>query len=189
MLAHAQGTPINKARLAGSLELSAPTVSRYIDFLEQMLMVRRLPPWSGNVGKRLVRAPKIYLRNSGLLHSLLNLTQLDDVLSHPIAGASWEGFVIEQLIAAAGPQWQPLYFRTATGVEVDLVLERGGTVDTIVEIKRTTAPVASAGLHMAIAALKPEATFVVHGGKETWPMPGGITAISVESLMDQLRRA
>ncbi len=186
MLAHAHGTSMNNARLAGSLELSAPTVSRYVDFLEQMLMVRRLAPWSGNLGKRLVRTPKIYLRDSGLLHSLLNLTTLDDVLSHPIAGASWEGFVIEQLIAAAGPQWQPLYFRTSTGVEVDLVLERGGTVDTIVEIKRTTAPVATAGLHVAIAALKPKFAFVVHGGEATWPMPGGITAISVASLIDRL---
>lgn len=189
MLAYAQGTPINKARLAGSLEISAPTVSRHIDFLEQMLMVRRLAPWSGNVGKRLVRTPKIYLRDSGLLHALLDLTRLDDVLSHPSAGASWEGFVIEQLIAAAGPQWQPLYFRTATGTEVDLVLERGGRVDTVVEIKRTTAPVASAGLHAAIATLKPKAAYVAHGGDATWPMPGGITAISVAALMEQLRRA
>ena len=152
-------------------------------------MVNRLAPWSGNVGKRLVRTPKIYLRDSGLLHGLLDLTHLDDVLSHPSAGASWEGFVIEQLIAAAGPQQQPLYFRTATGTEVDLVLERGGTVDTIVEIKRTTAPAASAGLYAAIATLKPKAAYVVHGGDATWPMPGGITAISVASLMKQLHRA
>ena len=186
MLAHGQGTPLNKARLAGSLELSAPTVSRYIDFLEQMLMVRRLAPWSGNVGKRLVRTPKVYLRDSGLLHALLGLTSLDDVLSHPITGPSWEGFVIEQLLAAAGPQWQPMYFRTATGVEVDLVLERGGTVDTIVEIKRSTAPVASVGLHTAIATLKPRAAYVVHGGDATWPMPGGVTAISAAALMARL---
>ncbi|WP_309670859.1 ATP-binding protein [Gemmatimonas sp.] len=188
MLAHAQGTPLNKARLAGSLELSAPTVSRYLDFLEQMLMVRQLQPWSGNVGKRLVRTPKTYLRDSGLLHALLNLTNVDEVLSHPIAGASWEGFVVEQLVTAAGTQWQPMYFRTATGVEVDLVFEQGGTVDTIVEIKRTTAPAASAGLHSAIATLKPKAAYVVHGGDETWPMPGGITATSVTSMMEHLRR-
>jgi hypothetical protein len=186
MLANAQGTPLNKARLAGSLELSAPTIGRYLDFLEQMLMVRRLMPWSGNVGKRLTRTPKLYMRDSGLLHALLGLTSLDDVLSHPIAGASWEGFVVEQLLAAAGPQWQPMYFRTATGVEVDLVLERGGVVDTIIEIKRSSAPVASTGLHTAIATLKPKATYVVHGGDATWPMSGDITAISVSALMQRL---
>ena len=141
------------------------------------------------MGKRLVRTPKIYLRDSGLLHALLDLTHLDDVLSHPSAGASWEGFVIEQLIAAAGPQWQPLYFPSATGMEVDLVIERGGRVDTIMAIRRKTAPVASAGLHAAITTLKPKAAYVVHIGDATWPIPGGITAISVASLMKQLHRA
>jgi len=186
MLAHAQGTPLNKARLAGSLEVSAPTVSRYIDVLEQMLMVRRLSPWTSNIGKRLVRTPKVYLRDSGVLHSLLALTSLEELLSHPIVGASWEGFVIEQLIAAAGPQSLPLYFRTATGVEADLVFERGGRVDSVIEIKRSRAPTASRSLHAAIDILKPANAYLVHGGDDTWPVPGGITAISVASLMSRL---
>lgn len=186
MLAHAQGTPLNKARLAGSLELSAPTIGRYLDLLEQMMVVRRLMPWSGNVGKRLTRTPKIYLRDSGLLHALLGLATVDDVLSHPIAGASWEGFVVEQLLAAAGPSWMPMYFRTATGVEVDLVLERGGTVDTIIEIKRTTAPVVSTGLRTAMATLRPKATYVVHGGEDSWPLSRDITAIALPALMKRL---
>jgi predicted AAA+ superfamily ATPase len=187
MLAHAQGTTLNKARLAGSLELSAPTVGRYVDLLEQLLLVRRLQPWSGNTGKRLVRTPKVYLRDSGLLHALLGLTRLDDVLSHPVAGASWEGFAVEQLIAAAGPAWQPLFFRTATGVEADLVLERGGVVEMVVEIKRSSAPVVSAGLHAAMAVLTPRRAFVVHGGEGTWPMAGGVTAIPLATLAAQLR--
>ncbi|MBU6367100.1 MAG: ATP-binding protein [Gemmatimonadetes bacterium] len=187
MLAHAQGTTLNKARLAGSLELSAPTVGRYVDLLEQLLLVRRLQPWSGNTGKRLVRTPKVYLRDSGLLHALLGLTRLDDVLSHPVAGASWEGFAVEQLISAAGPEWQPLFFRTATGVEADLVLERGGVVEMVVEIKRSSAPVVSAGLHAAMAVLKPRRAFVVHGGEGTWPTPGGVTAIPLATLAAQLR--
>ena len=189
MLAHGQGTMLNKARLAGSLELSAPTVGRYVDLLEQLLLVRRLQPWSGNTGKRLVRTPKVYLRDSGLLHALLGLARLDDVLSHPVAGASWEGFAVEQLIAAAGPDWQPLFFRTATGVEADLVLERGGVVELVVEIKRSSAPVASDGLHAALAVLKPRQAFVAHGGEGTWPMPGGITAIPLATLAAQLRDA
>jgi len=188
MLAHAQGTPLNKSQLAGSLELSAPTVSRYIDLLEQLLLVRRLLPWSGNSRKRLVRTPKVYLRDSGLLHALLGLTTLDAVLSHPVAGASWEGFVIEQLITAAGPSRIPLFYRTATGQEADLVFERAGRVEMIVEIKRSSAPVASAGLHAAIAALQPREAFVVHGGDATWPMAAGLTAIALPEMVDRLQR-
>lgn len=186
MLAHAQGTPLNKARLAGSLDLTAPTIGRYLDLLEQLLLVRRLVPWSGHVGKRLVKTPKVYLRDSGLLHSLLALSRVDEVLSHPVVGASWEGFVIEQLVAAAGPERQPLYFRTATGDEADLVFERGGTVELVIEIKRSTAPVASAGLHTAIATLRPQATYLVHSGDATWRMPGDITAIALPELMHRL---
>jgi len=102
MLAYTHGTPLNKARLAASLEVSAPALSRYVDLLADLLLVRRLPPWSGNIGKRLVRAPKVYLRDSGMLHALLGIATRDDVLSHPVVGASWEGFVLEQVIAAAG---------------------------------------------------------------------------------------
>jgi len=187
MLAHAHGTPLNKAQLAGSLDLSAPTVGRYIDLLEQLLMVRRLAPWTGNLRKRLVRTPKLYLRDSGLLHSLLDIRLGDALLSHPIVGASWEGFVIEQLIAAAGPQRLPLYYRTATGDEADLVFERGGVVEMVIEIKRSTAPVPSKGFHATIAALRPQAAYVVHSGAEGWPMPGDISAVSLSQMMATLR--
>ena len=187
MLAHAQGTPLNKAKLAGNLELTAPTIGRYIDLLEQLLLVRRLAPWSGNLGKRLVRTPKVYVRDSGLLHALLELRSLDELLSHPVVGASWEGFVIEQLIAAAGPRRIPLYFRTASGTEADLVFERGGEVEMVIEIKRSTAPVASSGLHAAREALRPKSTYLVHGGDSEWPMSGGISAISVRGLTAVLR--
>jgi predicted AAA+ superfamily ATPase len=188
MLAHAQGTPLNKARLAANLDLTAPTIGRYLDLLEQLLLVRRLTPWSGNLGKRLVRTPKVYLRDSGLLHALLSLPRLDDLLGHPVVGGSWEGFVIEQLITAAGPQRQPLFYRTASGDEADLVFERGGTVELVVEIKRSSAPVPARGFHAAIAALRPHAAFVVHSGEGAWPMPGGIEAISVRELMQRLQR-
>lgn len=187
MLAHAQGTPLNKAKLAGNLELTAPTIGRYIDLLEQLLLVRRLAPWSGNLGKRLVRTPKVYVRDSGLLHALLELRSLDELLSHPVVGASWEGFVIEQLIAAAGPRRIPLYFRTASGTEADLVFERGGEVEMVIEITRSTAPVASSGLHAAREALRPKSTYLVHGGDSEWPMSGGISAISVRGLTAVLR--
>ena len=186
MLAHAHGTPLNKARLATSLEVSAPAAGRYVDLLADLLLVRRLPPWSGNIGKRLVRAPKVYLRDSGILHALLGLASIDDVLSHPVAGASWEGFVIEQLIAAAGPDRIPLYFRTEKGAEADLVLERGGRVDAVVEIKRTTAPAASKGFRIACEDLRPRSAYVVHGGQASWPMGDGVTAVSLPDLVKRL---
>jgi len=186
MLAHVQGTPLNKARLAASLDVSAPAVSRYVDLLADLLLVRRLQPWSGNIGKRLVRAPKTYIRDSGLLHALLGLETADDVLSHPTAGMSWEGFVIEQLVAAAGPDRTPLFFRTEKGAEADLVLERGGRVEIVIEIKRSTAPVASKGLRIARDDLAPHETYVVHGGDARWPMGDGITAISLGEIVARL---
>lgn len=186
MLAHAHGATLNKARLAGSLDVSAPTVGTYLDLLEDLLLVRQLRPWSGNLGKRLVRAPKVYLRDSGLLHGLLELETHDDVLSHPSAGASWEGFVLEQLIAAAGPQRTPLFFRTEQGAEADLVLERGGAVEMVVEIKKSTAPTVSKGFRIATADLGARRAFVVHGGDETWPMGDGITAIALRDLLREL---
>ena len=187
MLAFGQGSPLNKAKLAGNLELTAPTIGRYIDLLEHLLLVRRLAPWSGNLGKRLVRTSKVYVRDSGLLHALLQLRNHDELLSHPVVGASWEGFVIEQLIAAAGTRRLPFYYRTSSGTEADLVFERAGEVEMVIEIKRSSAPVASAGLHSAREALQAKATFVVHGGDGEWPMSGGITAISVREMMALLQ--
>ncbi len=186
MLAHLQATPLNKARLAASLEVSAPAISRYVDLLTDLMLVRRLMPWSGNIGKRLVRSPKVYVRDSGILHALLGLRTADDIQSHPVVGASWEGFVIEQLIAAAGPDRIPLYFRTEKGAEADLVFERGGQVEMVIEIKRSTAPVASKGLRVARDDLGPRDTYVVHGGDATWPMGDDITAVSVGELVRRL---
>ena len=183
MLAHAQGTPLNKARLAASLDVSAPTVGSYLDLLEDLLLVRQLRPWSGNLGKRLVRAPKVYVRDSGVLHALLGLERSDDVLSHPTAGSSWEGFVIEQLIAAAGAHRIPLYFRTEKGAEADLVFERGGKVELVVEVKRSTAPTVSKGFRIACDDLGPRRAFVVHGGRGSWPMGGGVTAVSLLEML------
>jgi predicted AAA+ superfamily ATPase len=186
MLAHAQGGILNQARLASSLAVSAPAIGRYVDLLVDLLLVRRLSPWSGNVGKRLVRSPKVYVRDSGLVHALLELETWDDVLGHPVAGPSWEGFAIENLIAAAGERRTPFFYRTEDGAEVDLVFERGGSVEMAVEIKRTTAPSVSRGFRSAVDTLRPAHAYVVHAGQETWPADGGITAISLGALMDRL---
>lgn len=188
MLANAQGTLLNQARLAASLDVSAPAVGRYVDLLADLLLIRRLQPYSGNLGKRLVRSPKVYVRDSGVLHALLDLATTDAVLSHSVAGASWEGFVVENLIAAAGPNRIPLFFRTEKGAEVDLIFERGGRVEMAIEIKRSTAPTVSKGFRIACDDLAPKSAYVVHGGAETWPMPGNISAISLTQLMNRLAK-
>lgn len=189
MLAHAQGTPLNQSRLASSLGVSTPSVGRYIDLLVDLLLVCRLRPWSGNVGKRLVRTPKVYIRDSGLTHALLDIETWEDVLGHPIAGASWEGFVIENLIAAAGERRTPYYYRTEDGAEIDLLFERGGKPEIAIEIKRSSAPTLSRGFHGARAVLKVKESYLVHGGTETWPESEGVTAIGLVDLMRKLAKS
>jgi predicted AAA+ superfamily ATPase len=150
MLAHTQGGLLNLSQLGASLAISGQTVVRYIDLLCDLMLVRRLPAWHGNVGKRLVRAPKIYVRDSGIVHTLLGLADLEAVLSHPVAGASWEGFVIEQLIAAA-PAAEASFYRTSHGAEADLVLTFRDGETWLVEVKRSSAPTVSKGFHLAAA--------------------------------------
>lgn len=186
MLAHAQGAQFNQARIASSLAVTPPAVSRYIDLLVDLLLVRRLQPWSGNVGKRLVRAPKLYIRDSGLAHALLDIETLEDLLGHPVAGPSWEGFAIENLIAAAGDRRTPYFYRTADGAEIDLLFERGGKVEIAIEIKRSTAPTLAKGFYSACAVLKPKDAFLVHGGDETWEESKGVTAIGLNDLLRRL---
>ena len=186
MLANSQATPLNQSKLASSLEVSTPAVRRYIDLLVDLLLVRRLRPWSGNTGKRLVRTPMVYVRDSGLTHALLDLETWEQVLGHPVAGASWEGFALENLIAVAGDRRKPYFYRTEDGAEIDLLFERGGSVDMVVEIKRSTAPTLSRGFNLARQALKPREVFPVHGGTESWPMADGATAIGLRELMRRL---
>jgi uncharacterized protein len=188
MLAHAQGSPLNQARLASSLGVTSPAVGRYIDLLVDLLLICRLRPWAGNVGRRLVRTPKIYIRDSGLTHALLDIETWEDVLGHPVAGASWEGFVIENLIAAAGERRTPYFYRTEDGAEIDLLFERGGKPEIAIEIKRSSAPTLSRGFHNARDALKVKESYLVHGGTDTWPDSDGVTAIGLVELMRRLAK-
>jgi uncharacterized protein len=188
MLAHAQGTVLNQAKLAASLAVSNPAVGRYIDLLVDLLLVRRLRPWSGNVGKRLVRTPKIYIRDSGIAHALLGLETLSDLLSHPIAGPSWESFVIENLINVAGAERTPYFYRTEDGSEVDLLFERAGVVEMAVEIKRSSAPTLSRGFYSACDVLKPRFKYLVHSGSDVWPLGKDVTAITLVELMKRLTK-
>lgn len=153
MLAHLQGELLDQSKLAGALAISGQTVGRYIDLLCDLMLVRRLPAWSGTSAKRLVRAPKVYVRDSGIVHALLGLPDLDAVLGHPVAGLSWEGFVIEQLVAAA-PQAHASFYRTSHGAEVDLVLEFPHAQTWVIEIKRSSAPTVSKGFYLAAGDVK-----------------------------------
>jgi hypothetical protein len=148
--------------------------------------VRRLPPWSSNLGKRLVRSPKIYVRDSGVLHALLEIETWDELVGHPVVGASWEGFVIENLIAAAGERWTPYFFRTEDGAEIDLLLERAGRPAVAVEVKRASAPDAGKGFRQATEALKVKRRYVVYPGDERYSMGGDVTATPLADLADEL---
>ena len=177
MLAHNQSELLDQSKLASALAISGQTVVRYIDLLCDLMLVRRLPAWSGNAGKRLIRAPKVYVRDSGLVHALLGLQNLDAVLGHPVAGASWEGFVIEQLVNAA-PQAQASFYRTSNGAEVDLVLEFRNGQTWVIEIKRSSAPTVSKGFYVAATDLGAARKLLVAPVAQPYPMKDGIEVMN-----------
>ena len=182
MLAHVQGSTLNAAQLARGLAVDGKTVARYLDLLVDLLLVRRLPPLHANVGKRLVKSPKVYVRDGGIVHTLLGLDGRDAVLGHPVAGGSWEGFVLENLIGAAPERVKPWFYRTAAGAEIDLVLEMPGGKLWAVEIKRGLAPKLDKGFHHAREDLKPEQAFVVYSGDDRYPKGDGVEVIGLGEL-------
>jgi len=189
MLAHHQGGLLNAAQLARGLGVDGKTVAAYLDLMVDLLLVRRLAPWHRNVGKRLVKSPKVYVRDSGLLHALLGLRDLESLLGHPIVGASWEGFIIETLLAVAPDGMEAGFYRTAAGAEIDLVLNFPDGRLWAVEIKRGLAPKLERGFHQACADLQPEKRFVVYAGGERFPMGEGIEAIGLAELAECLWEA
>lgn len=186
MLAHRQGAPLNAAEIARSLAVDGKTIAKYLDLLVDLLLVRRLPPLHANLGKRLAKSPKTYVRDSGLVHSLLRLDTLNDILGHPVAGASWEGHVIETLIAAAPPRTEASFYRTATGLELDLVLDLPGGKRWAIEIKGSSASRTGKGFHEAIADVKPARTFIVYRSGERYPKGGDVEAIGLRDLASEL---
>lgn len=188
MLAHAQGSLLNAAALARSLAVDGKTVASYLDLLVDLLLVRRLPPWFGNVRKRLVRSPKVYVRDSGLVHALLGIEDTESLLSHPVAGASWEGLAIESLIAAAPEGAEASFVRTSTGAEIDLLLHLPGNRGLwAIEIKRSLAPKLERGFHVARETVGPDICRVVYGGDERFPMGEGVEAASLIDVCKELR--
>ena len=186
MLAHHQSGLHNAAELARALGVDAKTVASYLDLMVDLLLVRRLEPWHSNAGKRLVKSPRVYVRDSGLVHSLLGLTTLDDVLGHPIVGASWEGFVIETVHAVLPEGAQTNFYRTSAGAEVDLVVTLPGGRRWAIEIKRSLTPKVERGFHHACLDLEPERRIVVYPGSESYPMQESIQVMPLRQLGAEL---
>jgi hypothetical protein len=182
MLAHQQGGLLNQARLAASLDVTAPTLTRYVDLLVDLQLVRRLMPWSVNLGKRLVKSPKVYVRDSGLVHALLGLQTTDDLLGHPVLGASFEGWVIETLAQRLPADARAWFYRSHQGAEIDLLIERGGRPQIAIEIKRSSAPSPDKGFAQACDDLGVAQRWLVYPGTERYPLRHGAQAIGVVEL-------
>lgn len=188
MLSHHQGANLNASQLASSLSVSAPTISTYIDLLVDLLLVRKLSPYLANTGKRLVKSPKVYVRDSGLVHALLGIENYNDLAGHPVIGASWEGYVIENLINAAPHRTFSSFYRTSAGAEIDLVLELPGGEIWAIEIKHSLSPKVKKGFHHAVEAIKPDKCFVVYAGQERYPISPEIEAISLFDMAAEISR-
>jgi len=189
MLAHLQGQPFNASQLGLALGgASHSTVARHLDVLVDALMVRRLAPHLPNVGKRLVKSPRIYVRDSGLLHALLGIPDAQALQGHPIAGVSWEGFVIEQIAAALPPEAVLGYYRTAVGAELDLVAQVQGQTLAF-EIKLSSAPKPARGFWQALQDVKPDRTFVVAPVERSYGLGDGVQVIGLAELKAQITTA
>jgi len=182
MLAHYHGQTWNASRIARSMGLSDKTVRNYLDILSGTFMVRQLQPWHANISKRQVKAPKIYLRDSGLLHSLLNITDWEQLLAHPVVGASWEGFVIDQVLQTFQPP-EAYYWATYSGAELDLLFfHRGNRYG--VEVKFNEAPSVTPSMHISIEDLQLDHLWVIYPGLNTYPIHEMITVCSLASVAD-----
>jgi len=185
MLAHHQSQLFNASQIGGSLGIKGQTAARYLDLMVDLMLVRRLPPWSGNVGKRLVKSPKVYVRDSGVLHALLGIETLNDILGHPVAGASWEGFVIESIFSCMPSMAEAYFYRTQVGAEIDLVLCIRQEIWAI-EIKRSVAPSVSRGFFIACEDLHATQRFLVYPGTQTYEMKNSITVLPLAEIMQRV---
>ena len=187
MLAHHQGGLLNVAQLARNLGVDAKTAHHYIDLLCDLLLVRRLQPWHTNLGKRLVKSPKVYVRDSGLVHALLDIASLHTLLAHPVVGASWEGWVLENLLACAPPDTQASFYRSSGGAEIDILLTLPGGSLTAIEVKRSLSPKVERGFHAACDDVKPQQRWVIYPGTESFPMAHDIEALPLASACARLQ--
>lgn len=186
MLAHNQGQAFNASRIGGAMDVKGQTAKHYLDIMTDLMLVRTLTPWSVNVGKRLLKSPKVFVRDSGLVHALLGLRGLDEVLSHPVVGASWEGFVIESVIGAAPSHASAHYYRTHAGAEIDLVLAIDDQLWAI-EVKRSHAPTLSKGFYSACDDIGATHRYLVYSGEDSYQLRDGVRVLSLAAMIGQLR--
>jgi uncharacterized protein len=187
MLAHNQGGILNASRLSASLSISVQSVSRYIDLLCDLLLVRRLSPYFTNIGKRLVKSPKIYVRDSGIMHALLGIVDYNALLGHPAVGESWEGFAIDNILAVAPTRTMASFYRTSAGAEIDLVLEMPNSERWAIEIKLGMAPKPLKGFYQALSDIQPTRALVVYSGSDRYPLKENVEVIGLIELMAELR--
>ena len=188
MLAHNQGQTHNAAALARGLDVNGVTIARYLDLMVDLLLIRRLQPWTTNLGRRLVKAPKVYVRDSGVCHALLGIETMDDLFGHPVIGGSWEGFVIENIAGALPARASCGYYRTSSGAEVDLVVDLGAGELWAIEIKRSSVPKVSRGFRSACEDLQPTRKLVVHAGNDSYPLAQDIRAVTLSAITELLAR-
>ena len=186
MLAHLHGQLWNASRLASGFDVSAPTVEHYLDILEATYMLRRLPPLQANLGKRLVKSAKVYLRDSGLLHALLGIENSNRLAGHPVVGASWEGWVLEQIAQLIGAQWQLSFYRTASGAEMDVVAGRGNRKIAF-EIKFSSAPALTRGFWSAMADIQPDHAYIIAPVQSGYPLAQNVEVVPAIELAGLLK--
>lgn len=186
MLAHQSGGILNASSLASGLDVSGPTVTRYVDLLADLGLARVLTPWHANLGKRLVKRPRVFVRDTGILHALIGIRSRHDLLGHPVVGPSFESLVIETAINLSSHGYEPHFYRTSQGAEIDLLLCRGGRPEIAIEVKHSTAPVPSKGFYQSIEDLGVARAYVVHSGDHEYPLRSGAVAMPLLSLGDVL---
>ncbi|MEP6794475.1 MAG: ATP-binding protein [Saprospiraceae bacterium] len=188
ILANLQGSPLNSAPLSKNLDVSQTTVRRYLDLMVDLMLVRRLSPWSQNLNKRLLRSPKIYIRDSGITHALLQIQNYNALLGHPVQGGSWEGFVIENISSVLPYHVRMYYYRSQAGAEIDLILEFSPTEKWAIEIKRSSVPSIGKGFYIAADDIKATRRYVVYAGKDKFSLGKGVMAISLREMMEAVMK-
>jgi predicted AAA+ superfamily ATPase len=182
MIAHCHGQLWNASAIASSMGLTAPTARHYLDILEQTFIVRQLQPYATNLGKRLIKSPKVYLRDSGLLHALLRIASLDELAGHPVVGHSWEGYIVEQLITRMPRGWQVYFYRSVTAAEIDLVFLDARQRTIAVEVKYSSSPAVPRGFWNALEDLKCEQAYVIYPGNDTYPLRPKVQVLPVKMM-------
>jgi predicted AAA+ superfamily ATPase len=182
MLAHWNGNLLNYEKLANSLGVTAPTVRRYIDFFESAYLVRRIQPWHVNISKRLVKSPKVYIRDTGVLHALLAINTFEELQGNPVVGSSWEAYILQEIASMLPPRYEMCFYRTQDGTEADLVLVKAGVPDVLVEIKYSSTPRVTKSMYVAASDLKTRRNIIVAPVSESYPLRDGFEVLSHTAL-------